>query len=98
MLAVPEDDQLKKDMGKRWPTAKQLEDYREQRRRQSYRVLLLWLKAALNAVEAGLVSAAAVFLPWLEDAQGQTVAEVALPHIAELMRGSARRLLPEAKR
>lgn len=57
----------------------------DQFQRSSHRVLLIWIKAALNAVEAGLVSAEAVFLPWLEGYDGRTVAEVALPQIEKLL-------------
>lgn len=95
VVQLPDDAALKKTMRASYPTRKQLDDYREQRARQAYRVLLLWIKAALNAVDAGLVSAASVFLPWLEGADGRTVAEVALPRLTQLLQGSATRLLTE---
>jgi hypothetical protein len=68
------------------------------RGRSEHRLLLLWLKAALNAVDAGIVSAEALFLPFLEGADGRTFAEAAAPHLPDLLRGSAERLLPEAKK
>lgn len=63
------------------------------RGKQEHRLLLLWLKAALNAVAAGIVSAETIFLPFFEDADGSTVAEVALPKLAGLLTGGAARLL-----
>jgi hypothetical protein len=63
--------------------------------RQEHRVLLLWLKAAFNAVEAGLVDPATIFLPFLVGADGRTVADVALPRMRELLTGTADRLLQE---
>jgi hypothetical protein len=66
--------------------------------RQEHRVLLLYLKAAFNAVEAGLTTAETLFLPFLEDRDGRTVAEVALPHLARLHDGSAVRLLTDGDR
>lgn len=63
------------------------------RGKQEHRVLLLWLKAALNAVQLGLVDPMVLFLPFFEDKFGQTVAEVALPRLPELTAGRAERLL-----
>lgn len=76
---------------------RKLDDLMRSRGRQEHRVLLLWLKAALNAVDAGIVSAEALFLPFLEGKDGRTVAEVASPRLADLLKGSAERLLPEAR-
>jgi hypothetical protein len=67
------------------------------RGRQEHRVLLLWLKASLNAVEAGLVDATTLFLPFLEGRDGSTVAEVAMPRLSELVAGSAARLLTDGR-
>jgi hypothetical protein len=64
------------------------------RGRQEHRLLALWLKAALNAVEAGLVDAETLFLPFLEGTDGRTFAEAAVPRLADLTMGSAARLLP----
>ncbi len=49
-----------------------------------HRIMLLWLKAALNAVEAGIIDAETLFLPFLEDKTGQTVAEVLVPKLAQI--------------
>lgn len=63
------------------------------RGRREHRVLLLWLKAAFNAVDAGLVSAELIFLPFLEGKDGVTVGERALPRMEALLLGSADKLL-----
>lgn len=63
------------------------------RGKQEHRLLLLWLKAALNAVDANLIDAATLFLPFLEDSEGRTVAEVALPRLAQLPGGTVKGLL-----
>jgi len=76
------------------PTQKQLDARADQETRTAFRTLLLWLKAALNAVESGIVSAEAVFLPWLEGADGVTVAETILPRLGDMLTTSASRLLP----
>lgn len=48
---------------------------REERRR--WRVLLLWVKAQLEAIESKLVTFEEVFLPWTLLADGSTVAQSA---------------------
>jgi len=73
-----------------------LERLMEERGKREHRILVLWLKAALNAVDVGLVSAEELFLPFLEDRNGKTVAEIALPRLGALLEGSAKRLLPSA--
>jgi hypothetical protein len=68
----------------------------EARGKREHRLLLLWLKAALNAVEAGVVEATTLFLPFLEGKTGRTVAEEAVPRLQILGTSSAARLfLPE---
>jgi hypothetical protein len=69
----------------------------EGRGRQEHRLLALWLKAALNAVAAGIVSAETLFLPFLEDRHGKTVAEIALPRLGNLLEGGAARLLGDGR-
>lgn len=58
-----------------------------------HRILLLWLKGCFNAVEAGLVEAEVIFLPFLVGTDGQTVAQAALPRLRMLLEGSAAHLL-----
>ncbi len=95
-VALPSDDQLKKKAldgrsGRFSPI--KLDKMRAARGRWEHRVLLLWLKASLNAVEAGIIDPAALFLPFLVGKNGQTVAETALPRLKELLIASADRLL-----
>lgn len=62
---------------------------------QEYRVLFLWLNGAFNAVEAGIVTAETVFLPFLVGNDGRTVAEAALPRLKKLLSAAnAQALLP----
>lgn len=65
----------------------------DRRGAKEHRLLLLWLKAAFHAVQAGLVTPEVLFLPFLEGKDGQTVAEVAVPQLGTLLKGSAGRLL-----
>ena len=69
----------------------------EERGKREHRVLALWLKAALNAVDSGLVDAETLFLPFLEDRNGKTVAELALPKLGILLEGSGARLLGDGR-
>ena len=95
-LKLPTDEALRpKAMDRRThrlsePKLKKLQDARG---RREFRVLLLWLRAALNAVDTGIVTAEAVFLPFLEGQDGRTVAEVAVPRMRLLLTGSAGALL-----
>lgn len=66
-------------------TATQLAKRRDQRWRSLHRVLLLTIKAQLNAVESGLLTAIEVFLPHLEGADGRTVAELAAESLPRLL-------------
>lgn len=68
-----------------------------ERGKREHRVLALWLKAALNAVDSGLVEAETLFLPFLEDRNGKTVAELALPKLGILLEGSGARLLGDGR-
>lgn len=54
------------------------------RGQQEHRVLLLWLKASFNAVNAGIVPVESVFLPYLENDEGRTVAELFVPTLGKL--------------
>ena len=51
--------------------------------RSAHRLLLLKLKADLNAAEAGLARAEEIFLPWMVDRNGRTVADMMLPILKE---------------
>lgn len=100
-VALPTDDELREEArhggrGKFLPG--KFERLAEGRGRQEHRLLGLWLKAALNAVESGIVSAETLFLPFLEDRQGRTVAEIAIPRLGQLLEGGAARLLGDGRR
>jgi len=60
---------------------------------EAHRLLFQFLKMALHAVEAGLIPAETIFMPWFEDQSGRTVADVLMPRLEELSRTSATRLL-----
>jgi len=103
-INLPSEDELRKQaidgrstnygQGGRVSEAK-LEKLRRARGQAEHRLLLFWLKAAFNAVEAGIISAEALFLPFLEGRDGKTVAEVAVPKLSELLSYNAGRLLPQ---
>lgn len=96
-LEMPTDEMLREDARDGRSRKFSESKYRkliEGRGRQEHRILLLWIKAALNAVDAGIVNAATLFLPFLVGRTGETFAEVALPRLPKLLRGSATRLLP----
>lgn len=95
-LKLPDDDVIRKESvhatTRRFLPAK-YEKLCNERGRSEHRVLLLWLKAAFNAVAAGIVDAQTLFLPFLVDANGQTFAEVALPRLPEMLSSGAEALL-----
>jgi len=63
-----------------------------------HRGLLLFLKAVFNAVELGIISAEQVFLPYLEDEQGNTVADLVVPQLVRaLAPGGKFKLLEKAQ-
>ena len=88
------------DRRTRRTSQRKLEVLMAARGRREHRLLLFWLKAAMHAVDAGLVTVETLFLPFLEGKDGRTVAEVAVPQLAQLARGSAVKLLgaPEVHR
>lgn len=70
-----------------------LQKLQEARGRREHRVLLLWLKAAFNAIDLGIITAEELFLSFIEGADGRTVSEMALPGIARLLSPGGGRLL-----
>ena len=99
-LKLPDEDELRRksiDLRTRRVSELKLKKAREAAGRHEHRVLLLWLKAALNAVESGLVDPAAIFLPFLVGQDGRTFADVALPRLPKLMNGSAGLLLEDQR-
>lgn len=91
-LKMPTCASLTKEM-RGLPTDRSIQNAREKKWRSLHRVLLLWLKGCFNAVDAGLVSAEAIFLPFLLGKDGRTVADVFVPRMTELFAGSADRLM-----
>ena len=66
-----------------------------QLQRCAFRALLLWLKACFVSIEAGIVTAEQLFLPFLEGADGRTFGEVALAQLPTMLeKGGAANLLP----
>jgi len=87
-LQLPNEAELRKqaiDGRTRKPSASKFEKLRQGVGRQEHRLLLLWLKAALNVVDAGIIPAEAIFLPFLVAKDGRTVAETALPRLRLLL-------------
>lgn len=52
-----------------------------QKNRTAHRLLLLKIKADLNAADAGLVKAEEAFLPWIVTPSGETLSEMVLPKL-----------------
>lgn len=63
------------------------------RGKQEHRLLLILIKATLNAVDAGVITDVEAFLPYLEGKDGRTVGEVGGEHLELLTQGSAVKLL-----
>ncbi len=95
-VQMPDDETLKKravhQTSYRFIPAK-FERLKEGRGRTEMRQLFLWLKACLNAVDAGIIDATAVFLPFLVGSDGRTVAEALVPQLPALHGSGAATLL-----
>ena len=85
VVKLPRDEALltarEKSRATTRPTAAVMAKRRDQRWRSLHRVLLLTIKANLNAVDAGLLTAVEAFLPHLEGQDGRTIAEIAIPKL-----------------
>lgn len=95
-LELPSEEELREraiDGRSGKPSESKLRKLMDARGRPEYRQLALWIKACLNAVEAGIIDPEAVFLPWLVGKDGRTVGEVALPNLKRLASGPALKLL-----
>jgi hypothetical protein len=66
---------------------------------ESHRLLLLFLKGAMFAVDAGLIKAEQIFMPFFEDRDGNVVGEMMIQRLKDLPNLSTMKLLPagEAK-
>ncbi len=58
--------------------------------RGRFRTLFYWLQGALDAIDAGIIPAEQLFLPWITDSQGQTFYEAVRPKIDQLNSGEIR--------
>lgn len=57
-----------------------------QEKRRQWRVMLLWVKAQLEAIDNGLLEPFAVFMPYMQLRDGRTVSEAAKENgVAELL-------------
>jgi hypothetical protein len=76
-------------------TAKQAQEAYEQAIRQRWRALVLYVKATLEAVEAGIITFEDAFLAYTALPGGSTVGQWMQPQITEAYRsGTMPRLLP----
>lgn len=64
----------------------------ERNGRAEMRLLLLWLKAAFNAVEGGLLDAQTIFLPFFVNKDDETVSDIIVPALPQLMSGQLKML------
>lgn len=99
-IRTPTDDDLAKlaiDQRNGRTSDAKLRKLRDARGKQEHRLLGLWIRAALNAVQAGIVAPEAIFLPFLVARDGQTFADAAIPRLPSLLAGPAAKLLPVVK-
>lgn len=98
VITVPSEDKLRAQarhaVSGRFLPARFTQLQRDAGRRE-HRVLFNWIKAALNAVEEGIIEAERIFLPFLVGKDGRTIADVALPNMKKLVGHSAQALLPD---
>ena len=98
ILQLPTDENLKEvaidGRTNRFSTNK-FEKLCEERGRREHRLLAMFLKNTFEAVEEGIINAEQVFLPWLEDKDGVTVAERLGPIMNQLPKSSLKKMLTE---
>lgn len=92
-IGIPTKAKLEKEAEAAWPNYWQLPHQRARKlfvargleggARAAHRLLLLKLKADLNAARQGLAKAEEIFLPWLVDANGRTVSDVLMPRLRD---------------
>jgi hypothetical protein len=73
---------------------KKLDRLMAQRGKREHRLLRLFLQGALEAVDAGIIEAEQVFLPYLVGRDGKTVSEAVADRLPVLLSGGAGNLLP----
>lgn len=72
---------------------KKFERLQKERGKREHRLLYMFLKNTFEAVNDGIIRAENVFLPWLEDAKGFTVAERLGPIMGRLTEESLPKML-----
>lgn len=72
---------------------KKLEKLMSERGKREHRLLKMFLQGALEAIEAGVITAEQLFLPYLVGSDGRTVGEVVEDRLPVLLSGSAENLL-----
>ena len=95
-VTLPSDEELRAAAvteARRSFSKSRYEKLQRSRGQQEHRLLLLWIKAALNAVDGGLVEAAAIFLPFLVGPDDRTVYEHARLRMPKLLEFGAPALL-----
>jgi len=101
-IQMPTDSQLREECvdGRNGDFSQTKYDKATKRRGMiEHRELALFIKAAFVAVEAGIIPAEHIFLPFIEGGDGMTVAEAIMPRLGVMLqKGSATALLPEAKK
>ncbi len=65
----------------------------EQWKKVAHRLLLVWLKASFNAVDAGMIDAAQIFMPFLETADGNILGKYVSENLGRLPTLTAQKLL-----
>lgn len=68
-----------------------------ERGKREHRLLMAFLKNVFEAVGEGIISAEAVFLPWIEDAEGKTLYERIKPAMAQLGTSTLTKALTDAE-
>jgi len=90
------------EMSRHLGTGRVLESKLERNRanwaKESMRLLYIFLKGALHAVDEGLITAEQLFMPWFEDRSGRTFGEAFLEHLADLPKMNASKLLESGRR
>ncbi len=64
---------------------------------EAHRLLLLFMKSAMFAIDAGLIKAEQLFMPFFEDRDGNVVGELLIERLKELPQLSTMKLLPAGR-
>lgn len=88
VITIPTDEALRsaaRTEARRKFSQSKFELLQKRRGWAEHRQLFIWLKASFNAVEAGIVEASTIFLPFIEDAEGVTVGERLLADLPKIL-------------